>query len=947
MSYRLGDRCGRLLLRDSLGKGGMAEVFLAEDPKTGGRYAVKTVLPVRDPELLLRFRREAQAQASVDAHPNVLKIHSWHDDPRGSYVVMEYAAGGDLTDCLRQRGRLSPEAAAGLVRDLANGLEHVHGAGVLHRDLKPANVLFDERGTAKLADFGLARIADAKSLTATGAVLGTPSYMSPEQAEGRPVDARSDVYGLGAILYECLCGVPPFTGASVLGILAAVVERAPRRPRDYSAQIPVALEKLCLRCLAKDPSERFQSAGALAVAIESALQEGPSSGSSLRLAAWGLAGCAALAVAVSLSWGSDRPTAVSPLTPDPDVAAGPVEKVPTLLVEGVRGRTATQPRTLRYSARFERLVDPALSEEELQRLQTWRAILFGGSWRELGKALEARFSQRKTSLLKPNHRLSIAAFLMGWKNGSASCLSAFARRLLARPIEGQPLATQAVGLELTWRAALSGDHRSMLRIAKLYGGFGDEAALWGDLVAQDMRSFAGALYLAEAMGARSGEVREVQAGWKTEPPHSIREAERWLADAKRPAPWEEVSDPFGGNGVPAAPSARERVLVFLQERAPLSRAEIAAAVLPTADWSSDFQNLKVARKHGDRSWYNLGKDFDRPESAAAVRESDRERALYCYLQAIVEGDGGLKALCRLGTAVREGAGGAEPNQAFYESILFRAAAIGDGDSRFVAVNLSIPSKDPNDTLRYLNAWAYVQHKESQLVKGAGAMVPADREQAWEWIQKGFGARLAKAKPYSVFQQKPIDVERLWEALVRPPLTDEERSDLIRDCGPYPYDFARRLDKRDMGREPPRGRGPDRRLANAAYLLARQRGVWVSGGKLGKLLVWRRPNSKRDARTLGLDLLIETALLGDRASCEILARLYRQNDPDARWYGLVAKDLRAVGGWAYLSVLSVKDEDRSKLEGKFGARLPADSSQALRFVSESLAKRQRERAAEDR
>lgn len=209
MSFQAGARCGRLVIQKRLGAGGMAEVYLAEDPATGAHYAVK-LMAQPSAELALRFQREAEAQAKADAHPNVLKIHAWQQTPEGMCLIMEYASGGDLQQRLAN-GPLAPLEAAALVRDLAGGLAHVHRVGVLHRDLKPANVLFDERGVPRLSDFGLARVEGAESLTATGAMMGTPAYMAPEQASSESVDERADVYGLGALLYHCLTGQPPFS----------------------------------------------------------------------------------------------------------------------------------------------------------------------------------------------------------------------------------------------------------------------------------------------------------------------------------------------------------------------------------------------------------------------------------------------------------------------------------------------------------------------------------------------------------------------------------------------------------------------------------------------------------------------------------------------------------------------------------------------------------------
>ncbi len=257
----------RLLQR--LGAGGMGTVYLGEHLETGARHAVK-VLDTTDPELVTRFSREGQAQARVGGHPNVVTVHSSGSEGGRFFLAMNLATGGDLDRRLKALGPLAPQAACALVADLARGLEHVHAQGVLHRDLKPANVLFDEHDTPKLVDFGLARIAGAGTLTASGTLMGTPAYMAPEQADTSrgPTDERSDIYGLGAILYETLTGRPPFLSASIVATLSQVLSRPPTSPRELRPEIPPALESVCLKALEKKPGDRYPSAAALADALE-------------------------------------------------------------------------------------------------------------------------------------------------------------------------------------------------------------------------------------------------------------------------------------------------------------------------------------------------------------------------------------------------------------------------------------------------------------------------------------------------------------------------------------------------------------------------------------------------------------------------------------------------------------------------------------------------------
>jgi eukaryotic-like serine/threonine-protein kinase len=237
---------------ERLGQGGMGVVLRVEDPRTRAPRALKLLSEQADPDARRRFAREAQAMAAVDDHPHVLRIHAAGEDAGRPYIVMDLATGGDLAARLKA-GPLPAGEVVRLGRALASGLAHVHARGVLHRDLKPANVLFDERGAPKLVDFGLARLEGAERLTATGTILGTASYMAPEQADGRrDIDARADVYGLAAVLYHALTGQPPFRRGSPIATLNAVLHDPPVRPRELVPDAPPALEAALLRGLAKE-----------------------------------------------------------------------------------------------------------------------------------------------------------------------------------------------------------------------------------------------------------------------------------------------------------------------------------------------------------------------------------------------------------------------------------------------------------------------------------------------------------------------------------------------------------------------------------------------------------------------------------------------------------------------------------------------------------------------
>jgi hypothetical protein len=267
--WRVGSILDGYRLLDVLGRGGMGIVYLAEDTRSGTRYALKALLEGASERVVERFRREGIAQARVDAHPNVVRVRSSGEALGRPYLVMDLATGGDLAGRLRE-GPLEPAVAARVVAELARGLAHVNRQGILHRDLKPSNVLFAEGDTPRLVDFGVARIDDAERLTRTGCFLGTPAYASPEQASGEPVDARSDVYGLGAVLYHALTGQPPFAGDSPLSTIHAVLTTPPAPVRSLRPEVSPALAAVVERALAKDRDDRYATGDDLAVALEEA-----------------------------------------------------------------------------------------------------------------------------------------------------------------------------------------------------------------------------------------------------------------------------------------------------------------------------------------------------------------------------------------------------------------------------------------------------------------------------------------------------------------------------------------------------------------------------------------------------------------------------------------------------------------------------------------------------
>ena len=268
------ERRGRYTVERTLGRGGMASVYLARDTELGRPVALKALAPhlAEEEGFRARFLREARLAARL-AHPNVVQVYDVGEDEHGPFIVTEYVEGQTLADELRERGRFSPEQAVELAIQVCAGLEAAHGAGLVHRDIKPQNILLRRDGTAKIADFGIARSRDATILTEQGTVLGTAAYLAPEQARGEPVTAAADLYALGAVLYEMLTGRRPFQGETLPELLIQREQGAIKPPSELTPRIVPELENVIMRCLALNPDYRPESAAALARMLAATLPE--------------------------------------------------------------------------------------------------------------------------------------------------------------------------------------------------------------------------------------------------------------------------------------------------------------------------------------------------------------------------------------------------------------------------------------------------------------------------------------------------------------------------------------------------------------------------------------------------------------------------------------------------------------------------------------------------
>jgi beta-lactam-binding protein with PASTA domain/predicted Ser/Thr protein kinase len=260
---------GRYQVGELLGYGGMAEVHRGRDLRLGRDVAIKTLRSdlARDAIFQLRFRREAQNAAALN-HPAIVAVYDTGEEhgPSGEelpYIVMEFVNGRTLKEVLGAEGRLMPRRALEIVADICSALEFSHRHSIIHRDIKPGNVMLTQTGQVKVMDFGIARAlaSGASTMTQTSAVIGTAQYLSPEQARGESVDARSDVYATGCVIYELLCGHPPFVGDNPVSVAYQHVREDPHAPSESNSDVTASIDAIVLKALAKNPANRYQSAG--------------------------------------------------------------------------------------------------------------------------------------------------------------------------------------------------------------------------------------------------------------------------------------------------------------------------------------------------------------------------------------------------------------------------------------------------------------------------------------------------------------------------------------------------------------------------------------------------------------------------------------------------------------------------------------------------------------
>ena len=266
----------RFEIIEEVGRGGMGAVYKAYDPQIDEVVAIKVLRPeiASEPEVIERFRNEIKLARQV-AHRHVCRMYDIGEDGLMVFISMEYVAGEDLKSFIRRSGHINEAKAVDIARQVAEGLAEAHRLGVVHRDLKPQNIMIDRQGNVKIMDFGIARSLQNSRRTGTGVIIGTPDYMSPEQADSREADQRADIYALGGILFEMVTGRVPFEGDTPLSVVLKHKSEAPASPDSLNVQVSPRLSRVILKCLEKDREKRYQSAEALLRDLQEAEKEPP------------------------------------------------------------------------------------------------------------------------------------------------------------------------------------------------------------------------------------------------------------------------------------------------------------------------------------------------------------------------------------------------------------------------------------------------------------------------------------------------------------------------------------------------------------------------------------------------------------------------------------------------------------------------------------------------
>src|SRR3954470_23011117 len=264
MSERHLTRIGKYEVECVIGEGAMGVVYRAMDPLINRRVAIKVMADAvaQDAGLRDRFLREAQAAGSLQ-HPNVVTIYDFGEVDDHLFIAMEYVEGDDLSDLITKNVTIRPSDALDLIIDVLHGLAYAHKRGIIHRDIKPANIRVDAEGKARLMDFGVAHLASSE-MTSTGMLLGTPAYMAPEQITGASVTAETDIFSVGAVLYELLARKRPFAGDTLQSLMYSILNKAPESLEAIVSKMPAGLHDIVMRALSKDPAQRYHSAMAMA-----------------------------------------------------------------------------------------------------------------------------------------------------------------------------------------------------------------------------------------------------------------------------------------------------------------------------------------------------------------------------------------------------------------------------------------------------------------------------------------------------------------------------------------------------------------------------------------------------------------------------------------------------------------------------------------------------------